>query len=227
MKKIILLLFTLLAFSCSKSTEKQADALPQAPTQVLDNLLALQNVEGLVQKFGKENVIQDTSIVMSDDTLQGSILFPNSDQTVFVFYHKGQISDLSIQGNSSKWITKSGLFLGLPLSEVEKLNGKNFTISGFNWLHGGTVVSWEGGKLGGDKLSHVAQFSNVGNKHEGVSDEDYGKISGEAEFDVRHPAIQSLNPVLDHLSLVVPFVPEKEEGIKMGRTIEKSQIPPK
>lgn len=227
MKKIILILFALVAFSCSKSTEKQTDALQQAPTQVLDDLLSLQNVEGIVQKYGKENIIQDTAIVMSDDTLRGSILFPNSEQTVFVFYHKGQISDVSIQGNSSKWITKSGLYLGLPLQEVEKLNGKNFTISGFNWLHGGTVVSWEGGKLGGDKLSHVARFSNAANKHEGMSDADYQKISGEAEFDVRHPSIQFLNPTLDYLSIVLPYIPEKEEGIKMGKTIEKSQIPPK
>ena len=227
MKKLILILFAFFAFSCSKSSEKQVETLPQAPNQVLDDVLALQNVQGIVQKFGKENVIQDTSIVMSDDTLRGSILFPNSDQTVFIFYHKGQISDLSIQGNSSKWITKSGLYLGLPLKEVEKLNGKNFTISGFNWLHGGTVVSWEGGNLNTPQLSHIVQFSNAANKHEGVSEEDYLKISGEAEFDVRHPAIQSLNPILDHLSLVVPYVPEKEEGIQMGKTIEKSQIPPK
>ncbi len=227
MKKFLFLSLTVLAISCSKSTEKQSESIAAAPTQVLDELLPLNNVEGLVNKFGKENIIQDTAIVMSDDTLRGSILYPNSDQTVFVFYHKGQISDVSIQGASSKWITKSGLYLGLPLKEVEKLNGKNFTISGFNWLHGGTVVSWEGGKLGGEQLSHVVQFSNASNKHEGLSDVDYLKISGEAEFDVRHPSIQALNPRLDHLSIVVPYVPEKEEGIQMGKTIEKSQIPPK
>ena len=227
MKKFLFLALFVLAISCSKSSEKQSESRASAPTQVLDELLTLQNVEGLVNKFGKENMIQDTAIVMSDDTLRGSILYPNSDQTVFVFYHKGLISDLSVQGNSSKWITKSGLYLGLPLTEVEKLNGKNFTISGFNWLHGGTVVSWEGGKLGGDKLSHVVRFSNSANKHEGISDSEYLKISGEAEFDVRHPSIQVLNPSLDHLSIVVPYVPEKEEGKLMGKTIEKSQIPSK
>ncbi len=227
MKKSIFLVLSAFIFSCSTSTEKQTTPTVSAPTQVLDELLSLQNVEGLVKKFGKENVIQDTSIVMSDDTLRGSILFPKTDQTVYVFYHKGQISDLSIQGNASKWVTKSGLYLGMPLKEVEKINGKNFTISGFNWLHGGTVVSWEGGKLISEKLVHVAQFSNASNKHEGISDADYLKISGEAEFDVRHPSIQQLNPTLDHISIVLPYVPEKEEGIQMGKTISKSQIPPK
>jgi hypothetical protein len=215
-----------MAFACGKSTDKQAESIA-APTQVLDDLLSLQNVDGLIQKFGKENIIEDTAIVMSDDTLRGSILFPNTDQMVYIFYHQGQISDVSIQGNASKWITKSGLYLGLPLREVEKLNAKNFTISGFNWAHGGTVVSWEGGKLGGDKLSHVVRFSNASNQHKGIGDQDYLKISGEAEFDVRHPAIQALNPTLDYLSIVLPYVPEKEEGIQMGKTISKSQIPSK
>lgn len=226
MKKILFLALSIFAFSCTKSTDKTINS-SEVPSQVLDDLLALENVEGLTQKVGKENIIADTAIVMSDDTLRGSILYPNSDQTVYVFYHKGKIADLSIQGKSSKWITKSGMYLGLPLQEVEKLNGKNFTISGFNWLHGGTVVSWEGGKLGGDQLSHVVRFSNASNKHEGLNDDDYLKISGEAEFDVRHPSIQKLNPVLDHLSIVLPYVPEKEEGTQMGKTIEKSQIPAK
>jgi len=226
MKKILLLAVSIFTLSCATSTDKTVDSI-DIPTQVLDDLLALENREGLTKKLGKENIIADTAIVMSDDTLRGSILYPNSDQTVYVFYHNGKISDLSIQGKSSKWITKSGLYLGLPMKEVEKLNGKNFTISGFNWLHGGTVVSWEGGKLGGDQLSHVVRFSNASNQHDGLSNEEYLKISGEAEFDVRHPSIQQLNPALDHLSIVLPYVPEKEEGTQMGKTIEKSQIPPK
>lgn len=227
MKKCILFAFSLLLLACSQNTKQEQIADSPVPTQVLDELLSLKSVDGLIQKYGKENLIVDTAIVMSDDTLKGSILFPNTDQTVFVFYHKGQISDLTIQGKSSKWITKSGLYLGLPLKEVEKINQKNFTLSGFNWLHGGTVVSWEGGKLVGDQLTHVARFSNAENQHAGISDEEYLKISGEAEFDVRHPSIQQLNPSLDYISLVVPYVPEKEEGIQMGKTIEKSQIPPK
>lgn len=227
MKKLLALGLSVFLFACSTTTQQEQTSIPVAPTQVLDDLLQLKNLDGLIQKFGKENIIADTLIVMSDDTLRGSILFPKTDQSVFVFYHKGQISDLSIQGKSSKWITKSGLYLGLPLKEVEKINHKNFTLSGFNWLHGGTVVSWEGGNLGGNQISHIARFSNAENQHNGLSDEEYGKISGEAEFDVRHPAIQKLNPSLDYISIVVPYVPEKEEGIQMGKSISKSQIPSK
>ena len=227
MKILYAFALSLFLFSCSKSGQNQeVTEKAAAPTQLLDDLLSFKTKDSLVKKFGKE-MVADTAIVMSDDTLQGSILYPNSDQTVYIFYHKGAISDLSIQGKSSKWITKSGLYLGLPLQEVEKLNQKNFTLSGFNWLHGGTVVSWEGGKLGGDQLSHIARFSNQENKHEGLSDDEYLKISGEAEFDVRHPSIQKLNPALDFISIVLPYVPEKEEGIQMGKTIEKSQMHPK
>jgi hypothetical protein len=112
------------------------------------------------------------------------------------------------------------------LSEVQAINAKNFTLSGFNWSHGGSVVSWEGGKLTGDStLSHWAVFSNVSNEHQGISDEAYKLISGEVEFDVRHPDIQKLNPKLDLISLVIPKIPTKSEGKKIGSRIKQSQVP--
>jgi hypothetical protein len=181
-------------------------------------------LKGLKGRFGVQNLVADTLIIMSDDTLSGTILYPNKQNQVFIFYHNDQIIDVTIRGEKSDWKTESGLYLGLSLNEVEKINDKSFTISGFNWAHGGTVVSWEGGKLGGGKLSHVATFSNKNNQHADISEEEYQQISGQTEFDVRHPVIQKLNPLLDQISIVSPYVPNESEGKNMGQLIEKSQI---
>jgi hypothetical protein len=183
-------------------------------------------LNGLQLKYGVENVINDTTWVIGDDTLRGSIIFPNSKMQAFVYFHDEDIVDVTIKGESADWKTKSGLYLGMTLSEVQAINAKNFTLSGFNWSHGGSVVSWEGGKLTGDStLSHLAVFSNVSNEHQGISDEAYKLISGEVEFDVRHPDIQKLNPKLDLISIVIPKIPTKSEGKKIRSRIQQSQVP--
>ncbi|MHA8066585.1 hypothetical protein V7S76_07865 [Aquirufa sp. ROCK2-A2] len=220
MKHILLSLLAIIALSCSENSQKSAS---QA-SKNLNEVLNCKDLPGLKNKFGVENLIADTIIVMGDDSLSGTILYPKSNNQVLVFYHNDQIIDVTIMGEKSDWKTETGLELGMTLTEVEKINTKNFTISGFNWAHGGTVVSWEGGKLGGDKLSHVASFSNKNNQHVDISEEEYKQISGQTEFDVRHPLIQKLNPLLDQISIVTPYVPNQSEGKNMGHMIEKSQI---
>ena len=216
MKKLGFLIIISAVFACSSPQT-------EVPTQSLNEVLACANLAGLQTKYGKENVVADTSWVMGDDTLQGSIIFPSSPKQVYVYYRAGEIVDVTIQGKSSAWKTNSGLYLGLPLQEVQKLNNKNFTLSGFNWAHGGEVVSWEGGKLAD---IHLATFSNAGNQHDGLSDAEYNQISGQTEFDVRHEAIQKLNPSLDMISLIKPFIPNQEEGKSISKRISASQIPP-
>jgi predicted GNAT family acetyltransferase len=217
MKKIILLLSLAVLASCESNSEVSI------PTQDLNEVLTCINAKGLVSKYGAKSVILDTAIISGDDTLKGAIIFPGTAKQATVYFHKGKISDVSIQGESSAWKTASGLYLGLPLQEVEKLNTKNFTISGFGWAHGGSVVSWEGGKLAGDStLTHLISFRN---KRQNISVEEFTKVSGEAEFDVRHPSIQQMNPVLEQITILKPYIPTKEEGKGIAKKIESSQIP--
>lgn len=217
MKKIILFLSVAVLAACSSNSEISV------PTENLNDVLACADAKGLIAKYGERSVIMDTSIISGDDTLRGAIIFPGTAKQASVFFHEGKISDVSIQGESSAWKTASGLYLGLSLQEVEKINAKNFTISGFGWAHGGSVVSWEGGKLAGDStLTHLASFRN---KRQNISVEEFNKVSGEAEFDVRHPSIQQMNPTLEQITILKPYIPSKEEGKGIAKKIQSSQIP--
>ncbi|MFM6943476.1 MAG: hypothetical protein ACKOW4_09230 [Aquirufa sp.] len=217
MRKMVLL------FACAAFAACQSNPEVSTPTENLNEVLTCVDAKGLVTKYGAKSIILDTSIMIGDDTLKGAILFPGTAKQANVFFHEGKISDVSIQGESSAWKTTSGLYLGLPLQEVEKLNTKNFTISGFGWAHGGSVVSWEGGKLAGDStLTHLASFRN---KRQNISVEEFNKVSGEAEFDVRHPSIQQMNPVLEQITILKPYIPSKEEGKGIAKKIQSSQIP--
>lgn len=222
MKYILSILVSLVLFACGSSNSE----VKVNPTRSLNEVLACENLAGLEKKYGKDSLIADTTWVIGDDSLRGTILYPNSSRQVYVYYRDGQIVDVTIVGNASEWKTDSGLLLGMTLQSVQAINQKNFTLSGFNWKHAGSVVSWEGGKLMGDNtLGHLASFSNASNQHEGISDAEYQQISGETEFDVRHEVIQKLNPSLDLISLVRPFIPNKEEGKSMSKRISDSQIP--
>lgn len=46
-----------------------------------------------------------------------------------------------------EWASAEGIKVGMPIEEVEKINGKPFKLSGFGWDYGGNALSWEGGKL--------------------------------------------------------------------------------
>jgi len=219
-QKSFLLFFIISTLACSQE-KKEIQTFG-----ILNEVLDCKTLNGLQLKYGSGNVINDTSWVIGDDTLRGSIIFPNSKKQAFVYFHDGNIVDVTIKGESADWKTNSGLYLGMSLTEVQTINAKNFTLSGFNWSHGGSVVSWEGGKLTGDStLSHLAVFSNISNEHKGISDDAYKLISGEVEFDVRHPDIQKLNPKLDLISIVIPQIPSKSEGKEIGSRIRKSQVP--
>jgi hypothetical protein len=219
-QKILLFILIILTIAC---TSQKKDNLIDSN---LNEVIQCKSLDGLILKYGVQNVINKTSWIIGDDTLYGSIIFPNSPKEAFIYYHDGKIIDVTIKGENSNWKTQSGLFLGMSLLAVQQVNNKNFTISGFNWAHGGSVVSWEGGKLTGDStLSHLATFSNVKNEHRGISFEAYKLICGEAEFDVRHADIQKLNPKLDLISIVIPQRPSKSEGMKIGSHIKLNQIP--
>lgn len=217
MKNILFLIVLVFISSCGSNSEINV------PSENLNEVLDCKDAQGLIAKYGAKSVLLDTSIVLGDDTLKGAIIYPGTAKQANVFFHEGKISDVSIQGESSAWKTSSGLYLGLTLQEVEKMNAKNFTISGFGWAHGGSVVSWEGGKLAGDStLTHVVAFRN---KRQNISVEEFNKVSGEAEFDVRHPSIQQMNPVLEQITILKPYTPSKEEGKGIAKKIESSQIP--
>lgn len=101
MKYILSFFVGLFLFSCGSSNSSEK----VNPTRSLNEVLACGNLAGLEKKYGKEALIADTTWVIGDDSLRGSILYPNSNRQVFVYYRDGQIVDVTIVGNASEWKT--------------------------------------------------------------------------------------------------------------------------
>lgn len=201
----------------------------------LEDILECVDLPGLEKKYGTNNIVKKDSIETGEGTFETTKLFRNTNKEVHIYWQDGyeykRIQDVVVKGkldenaklkNKSPWVSKKGLRIGMKMSEVVALNGKTFTITGIGWDLGGNVVSWEGGKLANKNVN--VRFNDYSDNMGGLTEKEYGSISGDREFDTKHPAIQKLNPTVDEFSVYKIFEITPELGQKMTKEVEKKQI---
>ena len=248
-KTIYYLSFLALATSCSqtKTTIETTDttivtkigtvATDTSTSKVMyiEDVLECVDLQGLEKKYGAKNIVKIDSIESGEGTFETTKLFGNTDKEVDIYWQDGhkfkQIQDAVVRGRldenaklkkNSPWVSKLGLRIGMKMSEVIALNGKTFTITGIGWDLGGNVVSWEGGKLANRNVN--IRFNDYSDNMGGLTEKEYSSISGDREFDTKHPAIQKLNPTVDEFSVYKTFEITPELGQKMTKEVEKKQI---
>ncbi len=106
----------------------------------------------LVRVYGRKNV-RNQDIDVGERTLErGTVVFPDEPLKSAAILWK----DLSynqtpervqITGSRTLWRTAQGITLGTSLREIERANGRRFVLTGFGWDYGGTIISWERGRL--------------------------------------------------------------------------------
>ena len=69
------------------------------------------------------------------------------------------------------------------------------------------------------------RFNDYSTNSGGLSETEYAQISGDREFDVKHPSIQKLNPIVDQVSVYHKPNFDKELGNKMYKDVEEKQMP--
>jgi hypothetical protein len=102
----------------------------------------------------------------------GSVLYPGTEKEIsIVWKSEGQDVDCmpesaslqtlededsyanpayaKIDNKGLAWHTQEGIKTGLTVAELQKINGRFFTFSGFGWDYGGRVLSWEKGTVPG------------------------------------------------------------------------------
>lgn len=208
----------------------------KSETLYIEDILQYSDLQGLENKFGRENIKRDAIIETGEGQFNATKIFPNTDKEVEIYWKDGkgfrEIQDVMVRSKMNKagnielnspWVSRQGLKMGMRLSEVVALNGKTFTMTGIGWDLGGTVVSWEGGKLSKKNVS--VRFNDYSNNQGGLTEKEYNSITGDREFDTAHSAIQKLNPSVDQLNVSVKLNINQELGKKMTKEVEKKQIP--
>jgi hypothetical protein len=138
----------------------------------------------LVKAFGSSNVVYQDIDGAEGETIKASVLYPNDAKAKLEIIwgdEKARRRPMIRAKDQSGWASMNGIRIGMALEEIEKMNGKPFKLSGFDWDDGGRVRDWQGGALAkplpGGCIVGV-EFVHA----EDVPEANLSKVTGEGEF---------------------------------------------
>jgi len=105
----------------------------------LDDLFGRENVHD--GSFAGPDVPEAATIVLGEDPSAGLAVTWDRERPATIRICFGS------PAGPCKWRTASGIRIGLPIRELEKLNGKSFQLTGYGSLGAGVVTSWRHGQL--------------------------------------------------------------------------------
>jgi hypothetical protein len=125
-------------------------------------------------------------------TIPGAKLFAGTDRELEIIFdeEKKTVADIRIVGKA--WAFANGLKLGLSIAEVEKINGKPFQLSGFDWDYGG-YANFEGGML--------AEKVSVRFEPGGKSDP---SLSGDKQIPSTNKKLRASGAKVSEISVLMP-----------------------
>ncbi len=216
-------IFTLLLNACTPGSKEQmtdSTALADSSNVTLNDweciagekagiVNSASSEEGLLEALGSANVSTHDTVYGAEGAFDiGTILYkgtPNEAHIVWrdtLNFKDPAYVEVGLQepGNESKvqWYTNTGVKVGTKLTELEQINGKSFSFSGFGWDYGGAVVDWNGGKLmNKDSTSYLAIVLAYDYENQALSPV-ADKLLGDSSFESKNPNAQKLNPFVSH-----------------------------
>lgn len=154
-------------------------------------------------RHGVENVARGAIHVGEGETVPGTVLFPrDSSRRLTVTWAdtiaRARPTRVTVGSAQTRWFVVPGVTLGTSLSELERLNGKPFKLTGFFWDYGGTVTGWEGGRLDslwrGGPENNVRVWLRLSPDSAGSASSRGREVAGDRVFSSSLPAMRALNP---------------------------------
>lgn len=154
MRTTLITVLISLSVACrAPSTPSTPSAAPYqiVPTLGLGAITTGTGPDDIRRIYGPENVVDQNVDVGEGQTEPGAILFPTDPtrraEITWSVSTPTRAATIRIRHPKSIWKTPEGIGIGTSLAELERLNGKPFTLAGFGWDYAGTVTSWNDGKL--------------------------------------------------------------------------------
>ncbi len=211
-----LFLSLIFAASCTEGNDKSkgdttlSDRTGAVGENRLEDLLKIKDETELKSKFGKDHISYDTIWGAEGSYTMGSYIDKGTNDEVQIFWfdslERSMIASASIHAKwndngtynySSKWMSVTGIKLGLTTDELEKLNGKTFTFSGFGWDYGGGIMSWNDGKLSTFEVGVTLVESE---DHE-ISETEMNEILGDQEVKSDNAVVKKTQPRVNSVSV--------------------------
>ena len=167
------------------------------------------NHAGLVKAFGNNNVVYQDIDGAGREKIKASVLYPDDPKARLQFLwrdQKARRTPTIRAKDQSAWASANGIRIGTALAEIEKMNGRPFKLSGFDWDYGGRVTDWRGGALakpqrGGCLLG--LEFVHP----EDAPEANLTKVSGDREFLSDNPDMRAVEPYVAVVTISYPTSP--------------------
>jgi hypothetical protein len=132
------------------------------------------------------------------ETAPGTVLYPaDSLRRLEIIWRdtlsRRQPTRVILRGARSRWQVGPGISLGTSLSDLERLNGRPFTLAGFGWDYAGVIIDWKGGVLD-SALAGIKLYLDPG-PGQGESAA-YSQVLGDRDYSSSLPAMQQLKPTV-------------------------------
>jgi hypothetical protein len=199
-----------LGFTPAVSSEQDKPYLVMSEANKVSPLLcATTSEKNLIAYFGVKNVVHETVHVAEGETTSGTIIFPKDPKRKATFIWKDakkrdRPEAIRIEDKPSLWHLHNDITTGTSLVDLEKLNGRDFKMSGFDWDYGGNVVSWNGGKLESALKSKSGKVSATINLTPPNGRYVDNSLSGDRDILSSDKKMHKLNPVVATVSILAP-----------------------
>ncbi len=194
MKVIIITLF--IAFSVAFSQPQSDFVLKPCYGS---NILNSQTSESdLIKIVGSKNVQRvERYYDEGTDRVIGSVFFKDSPSYFFIKWRDTvnfkNPDWLEIHGDNSVWTIDNGVKIGTTLAELVKLNGKQFTFSGFDWDYGG-YATFEKGNLESDCYSIRLYYD-----YKDLFENEWNQIVGDKIISTSNPVLKKIKVYVDEI----------------------------
>lgn len=150
----------------------------------------------LQRRFGDSVVLSARIELGEGEATPGTVVFPSdSTRRAEIIWHdtleQRSPSRVVLRGSRSRWQANRGISLGTTLQELERLNGRPFTLAGFGWDYAGVITDWKGGALD-SALANIKLYLDPGPAQQESAA--YSQVLGDRDYSSALPAMQQLNP---------------------------------
>jgi hypothetical protein len=163
--------------------------------------------ESLAAAFGAANVTYEEEVAGAEGEIAGAtVLFANDpNRRLEVFWwdaeKRNRIASVTL-GEGGAWVFGDGPAPGQSLADLQVLNGKAFTLNGFFWDYGGTVIDWNGGALG--KVPGGCSLMVTLEPDESAPQAALDAVSGDVQLPSSDPKMKAVSPKVQRVTFGYP-----------------------
>jgi hypothetical protein len=186
--------------SCERNSKTAWEIVPDQRLGVLD---PSESEQELRAGYGAAFVRHVTVYLGEGEVMPGTVLYPDDpDKRIEIVWKNATArrypARALLRGTRSRWRLPQGITLGTTLAELERLNGRPFTMAGFGWDYSGAVTSWEGGALNSLKGRAWLYLEPAPGKNQ---DPSYAQVQGDRDVSSSFPAMRALAPRITRIQV--------------------------